>query len=66
MRKILIYTGSGMLIVWGLAHILNTSGVVAGFGAISADNTKVLTMEWINEGLTLIFLGALAIAAALM
>ena len=65
-RKILIYTGSGMLIAWGISHLIPTAGVVAGFGAISIDNARVITMEWINEGFTLIFLGLLSITAALM
>lgn len=66
MRKILIFTGGGMLMMWGIAHMFPTAGVVAGFGAISADNARVITMEWVNEGLTLIFLGALAIVTAII
>jgi hypothetical protein len=66
MRKILIYIGGGMLVAWGISHLIPTAGVVAGFGPISVDNARVITMEWINEGLTLIFLGVLSIAAAMM
>jgi hypothetical protein len=35
---------------------------VAGFGPISADNRRVLTMEWVAEGLTMLFVGALVAA----
>jgi len=31
---------------------------VKGFGGISLDNKRIITMEWIIEGLTLIFIGA--------
>jgi hypothetical protein len=32
--------------------------VVAGFGEISLDNQRIITMEWITEGVSLIFMGA--------
>ena len=59
MNEILIYIGAGIIILWGIAHIIPTKNIVKGFGAISEDNKKVLTMEVIAEGLTLIFLGVL-------
>jgi len=37
--------------LWGLAHALPTRQVVAGFGAISADNRRVLIQEWLAEAL---------------
>ena len=36
-----------------------TRKVVSGFGDISADNRRIITMEWINEGVTLMFIGVL-------
>ena len=66
LRKVLIYIGGGMTIAWGIAHLIPVAGVVAGFGPISLDNARVITMEWINEGLTLIFLGTLAIVTAIV
>lgn len=59
MNEALLYTGAGIIIIWGIAHIIPTKNVSKGFGAISEDNKKVLTMEVIAEGLTLIFLGVL-------
>jgi hypothetical protein len=41
--------------------LIPTKTIVKGFGEISGDNKKVLTMEIIAEGLTLIFLGVLPI-----
>jgi len=61
MNEILIYIGAGIIIVWGIAHIIPTRQIVKGFGEISADNKKVLAMEIVAEGLTLMFLGALPI-----
>ena len=58
-KKILIILGSLLIIIWGTAHLLPTSSVVNGFGNISIDNIRIIQMEWINEGLTLIFIGLL-------
>jgi hypothetical protein len=59
MNHALVYIASVMLMVWGVAHIIPARNIVKGFGDITADNKKILTMEIIAEGLTLIFLGAL-------
>ena len=57
--KILLLTGSALTAVWGIAHLFPTKGVVKGFGDISRDNKMIITMEWIIEGVTLIFIGVL-------
>ena len=59
MNDVLIYVGSAIIILWGIAHLIPTKNVVAGFGEISADNKKILAMESVAEGVTLIFLGVL-------
>jgi len=59
MNEIMIYIGAAIIILWGIAHIIPTKAIVKGFGEISEDNKKVLRMEIITEGLTLIFLGVL-------
>jgi hypothetical protein len=61
MNEALIFIGSGIIILWGIAHLIPTMIIVKGFGEISADNKKILTMELLTEGLALIFLGILAI-----
>ena len=38
----------------GVAHLFATRGVVSGFGDLSADNRRIITMEWIVEGVALI------------
>ncbi len=60
-NAILLYTGSLIAILWGVAHVVPTSIVVANFGDISTDNRRVITMEWIGSGLTLIFTGMLVL-----
>ena len=61
MKKILIYISGILTLLWGVAHLFPTAGVVRDFGDISSDNKLIITMEWIVEGLSLIFLGVLAI-----
>lgn len=60
-NDILLYTGSGVIILWGIAHIVPTKAIVDGFGSISEDNKQIITMEWIAEGLTLCFIGILVL-----
>ena len=61
MNEILLYIGSAILIVWGMAHIIPTKNVVNSFGQISEDNKRIITMEWVAEGLTLCFIGFLVL-----
>jgi hypothetical protein len=62
-NDILLYAGSAVIFVWGAAHVAATRGVVAGFGELSPDNRKIITMEWIAEGLALSFIGVLVSVA---
>ena len=56
---VLLYLGAALTALWGVAHLFPTRSVVAGFGTISVDNQRIITMEWIVEGVSLIFIGAL-------
>jgi len=58
-NQILLYIGSALTIIWGVAHLFPTKNVVKDFGDISTDNKHIITMEWIVEGVTLIFVGLL-------
>ncbi len=58
-NQILLYVGSGLVLFWGTAHLFPTRSVVRGFGEISLDNQRIITMEWIIEGVALQFLGVL-------
>ena len=66
MNDILLYIGSAVITVWGIAHIVPTRNVVNGFGQISEDNKRIITMEWVAEGLTLCFIGLLVLFVTIL
>jgi hypothetical protein len=57
MGEALAYLAAGVTAAWGVAHIMPTGRVVAGFGSLSRDNRLILTMDWVAEGFTLVLLG---------
>ena len=57
-NRILLYIGSAIPFIWGVSHLFPTKSVVEGFGETSVDNARIITMEWITEGIALMFLGA--------
>ena len=66
MNAIILYAGSILITLWGVAHIFPTKAVVAGFGAISEDNQRIITMEWVGEGLALCFIGLLVLGVTFL
>ena len=66
LNVILLYLGAALLVLWGIAHIIPTRNVVAGFGALSEDNRINITMEWVAEGLALAFVGVLVALVTLV
>jgi hypothetical protein len=50
MNETLLYIGSIVIILWGIAHIIPTKAIVNGFGEISEDNRKVLTGDSLGWG----------------
>jgi hypothetical protein len=50
----LIFVAAAILAAWGAAHLFATRGVVAGFGDMTTDNRRIITMEWMVEGVALI------------
>jgi hypothetical protein len=63
---IFLYIGSGLTILWGISHLFPTKSVVNGFGDISKDNRHIITMEWIIEGVSLIFIGVLVLVVTII
>ena len=45
MGEALAYLAVGVTAAWGVAHIMPTGRVVAGFGNLSKDNRLILTMK---------------------
>ena len=66
LNETLIYIGSSIIIAWGIAHLIPTRQIVKGFGDISDDSKKILTMELLAEGFTLIFLGVLPLVFTIL
>jgi hypothetical protein len=62
MPETLAYVAAGIVFLWGASHIIPTKQVVAGFGEISKDNRYIITMEWVAEGLSFMFVAALIAA----
>ena len=58
---ILVVIGAILTLLWGISHLFPTKNVVRDFGEISQDNKYIITMEWIVEGMALIFIGLLVI-----
>lgn len=65
-NQILLYIGAAFPFLWGAAHLFPTVSVVKGFGEITADNKNIITMEWIIEGVALIFIGFIVAGATFM
>lgn len=56
----MLYTGSAVIIAWGIAHIaIPTRSVLDSFEPMPPDNRRILLMEWLMEGVLLIFVGVL-------
>jgi hypothetical protein len=65
MATTLSLIGAVLTLGWGVAHLFPTRSVVRNFGGISDDNRHIITMEWIVEGVSLIFIGVLVGAVTL-
>lgn len=65
-NQVLLIVGALTTSIWGVSHLFPTNKVVKGFGEISADNKNIITMEWIVEGVSLIFIGMLVAMATLI
>jgi len=62
MADVLAYVAAGIVFLWGVSHIIPTKQVVAGFGDIGRDNRHIITMEWVAEGLSFMFVAVLVVA----
>lgn len=60
-----ILLGAAIIVFWGIGHLAATRSVIGGFGQLSDDNRRILTMEWVAEGITLCSLGILAVLVVL-
>ena len=65
MNVVALYVAAMLTGLWGVAHLFATKGVIAGFGELSVDNRRILTMEWIVEGVALLSTAAFVVAATM-
>lgn len=65
MKTIFFFLSGVLTIIWGISHLIPTKNIVKNFGDLSLDNKRIITMEWINEGVFLIFIGSLTIMTSL-
>lgn len=49
----LVCLGSAIVIAWGVAPMVPTKMVVRSFGQVPQDSGRIITMEWVAEGLAL-------------
>jgi hypothetical protein len=63
---VMLYVAAALAGVWGVAHLFATKGVVEGFGDLTADNRRIITMEWIVEGVALLSTAAFVAMATVI
>ncbi len=59
MREVLFLSGASIIFIWGIAHIIPTGSVVRSFNLVEVDKRRILTMEWVAEGISLCFIGVM-------
>jgi hypothetical protein len=64
MADVLVYVGGAILVAWGVAHVAPTRAVADSFGSLGRDNRRILVMEWVDEGVTHVFIGVLLVLVA--
>jgi hypothetical protein len=52
-----------LVALWGVAHVIPTRQVVAGFEPITEDNRRVVVQEWLAEALTMWGVAAVVVVA---
>lgn len=53
MAAALALVSAVLIALWGVAHVIPTRQVVAGFAPIEDDNRRILTQEWVAEAFTM-------------
>jgi hypothetical protein len=59
----LAFVAAGLVALWGIAHVIPTAAVLAGFEPITVDNRRVLKQEWLAEAFTMWGVAALVVVA---
>lgn len=59
MVAVLAYLAAVTVALWGVAHVVPTGRVLAGYVPITPDNRRVLLQEWLAEAVTMWGIAAL-------
>jgi hypothetical protein len=62
-EEALAYVAAVLVALWGVAHVIPTRQVVAGFEPITEDNRRVVVQEWLAESLTMWGVAAVVVVA---
>jgi hypothetical protein len=57
----LAYVAGAVVAAWGVAHVIPTRQVLAGFEPITADNRRIIAQEWLAEAFTMWGIAAVVI-----
>ena len=59
---LLAYVAGAVVAVWGVAHVVPTRPVLAGFEPITAENRRIVLQEWLAEAFTTWGIAAVVVA----
>jgi hypothetical protein len=65
MSDLLAYLAAALVAMWGVAHVVPTARVLAGFEPITPDNRRVVLQEWLVEAFAMWGIAAFVVVAAL-
>jgi len=66
MATILASLAAALVALWGVAHAIPTSQVLAGFKPITQDNRRVVLQEWLAEAFTMWGLAGIIVAVTIV
>ena len=66
LNQVILLVGVLTISIWGVMHLISTNRVVKGFGEIFVGNRNIITMEWILEGISLLFIGVVVTVVTLI
>ena len=66
MATILASLAAALVALWGVAHAIPTSQVLAGFKPVTQDNRRVVLQEWLAEAFTMWGLAGIVVAVTIV
>jgi hypothetical protein len=66
MSDVLAYLSAALVTAWGVAHVVPTARVMAGFEPITPDNRRVVLQEWLGEAFAMWGIAAFVVIATVV